>query len=364
RLTGYLDVATEGAVRQAEGDTNQAEPQKIEFRGGIGGAYYHYFTKRVADNVAADAHVDFSYNPSVVFSLQVRDRFRRLVRPFSNPNTVEGTTISYGRNLNTGSIDFVGRSKSQVLEGRVGYTNLYAFYDSGIYQYADTMTHRVPAALSWSFFPNSALIYGFDYAGQRYSQARIETSPTLLSNSNRISNWIGYNGALTERFSLTASVGYAVGFYDLGSDFDGVIARAEARWRPRPTITLSGGYDRDYVPSYIGNFYLMNRLYLNTAFVVSGALELGVKGWVAFDKSGLAVTPDGTFLGNQPYRKDIRVWAGFFAEYRFRAWLALFGELGYLADFTDFVYLGVQPLVTPNANYQKFQAWLGLRVFY
>ncbi|MFZ1862771.1 MAG: hypothetical protein WAU39_01000 [Polyangiales bacterium] len=29
RLTGYLDVATEGAVRQAEGDTNQAEPQKI-----------------------------------------------------------------------------------------------------------------------------------------------------------------------------------------------------------------------------------------------------------------------------------------------------------------------------------------------
>ncbi len=124
RLAGYLDVATEGAVRQAEGDTNQAEPQKIEFRGGIGGAYYHFFTNRLSDNVAADAHVDFSYNPSVVFSLQVRDQFRRFVRPFSNPNTVEGTTISYGRNYNTGSIDFVGRSKSQVLEGRVGYTNL------------------------------------------------------------------------------------------------------------------------------------------------------------------------------------------------------------------------------------------------
>ncbi|MGD8318652.1 MAG: hypothetical protein PVH76_12950, partial [Myxococcales bacterium] len=94
------------------------------------------------------------------------------------------------------------------------------------------------------------------------------------------------------------------------------------------------------------------------------ALELGVKAWVAFNKSGLAVTPDGTFLGTQPYRKDIRVWTAFFAEYRFRAWLALFGELGYLADFTNFEYTGVQPLVTPVASYQKFQAWLGLRVFY
>ncbi len=102
------------------------------------------------------------------------------------------------------------------------------------------MTHRVPASLSWSFFPTSALVYSFGYAGPtilvRPASIRLAT---LLSNSNRVSNWIGYNGALTERFSLTASVGYAVGFYDLGSDFDGVIARAEARWRPRPTITLS-----------------------------------------------------------------------------------------------------------------------------
>ena len=105
-------------------------------------------------------------------------------------------------------------------------------------------------------------------------------------------------------------------------------------------------------------------IYIKAPRMVTGALEVGVKGWVAFDKSGLAVTPDGTLLGNQPYRKDIRVWAGFFGEYRFRAWLALFGSVGYVADFTDFVYLGVQPLVTPNANYQTFQAWLGLRVFY
>ena len=34
------------------------------------------------------------------------------------------------------------------------------------------------------------------------------------------------------------------------------------------------------------------------------------------------------------------MYAGIFGEYRFKAWLALFGKVGYLADFTDFQYLG------------------------
>ncbi len=364
RLTGYLDVATEGALRQAEGDTSRAQPQKIEFRGGLGVHYYHYFIDRIADNAAVDAHIDLSYNPSAVFSLEVRNLFRRTIQPFADPNTPEGRTISYGTNHNTGSVDFVGRSKSRVLEGRIGYTNQISFFDADIYDYGNSMTHRVPASLTWSFFPTSALVYNVEYFGQRFNSDPLTSSPTLLSDNNRVSTFIGYNGAITERFSLSALIGYAAGFYELGDDFDGVIARVEARWQPRPTITLSGGYDRNYVPSFIGNFTLMNRLYLETSFILSGALELGIKTWASFDESGLAVTPDGALLGNVPYREDIRVYAGFFAEYRFRPWLALFGEIGYLADFTDFEYLGVEPFVDPTAAYQKFQAWLGLRVFY
>ena len=121
RLTGYLDVATEPPLRQREGDASKADPQKIEFRGGVGLSFYHYFNGRVAPNAAADAHVDFAYNPSRVFSLQVRDVFRRTIRPFTNPNTPEGTTTSYGRNTNNASLDLVGRSKSQVLEGSLGF---------------------------------------------------------------------------------------------------------------------------------------------------------------------------------------------------------------------------------------------------
>ena len=365
RVEGYLDIATEGSQRQSQGDTSRGEPQKIQFRGGIGARYYHYFFGRVPDNVGADGHFNFAYNPSKVFSLQVRDLFRRTVRPFSNANTTGGSTISYGRNHNTAALNLVGRSKSQVLEGRIGYTNVLEFFDAAIYGYGNNMTHRVPAELSWRFFPTSALVYHVQYSHQQFQNPdEILASPTLLSDNNRVSNLIGYNGAITERFSLTAMIGYAAGFYKFAEDFDGVIARVDTRWQPRPTIGLTAGYERDIRPSFIGNFVTVNRLHANARFTLAGALQLGVRGWVSFDKSGLALNPDGTLLGTEPNREDIRVYAGVFGEYRFKAWLALFGDVGYLADFTDFRYLGTAPLLDPAANYQRFEAWLGLRVFY
>jgi len=365
-VQGYLDIATEGTVRQSEGDSNAAEPQKIQFRGGIGVDYLHYFTDRVGDTVGGDGHINFAYNPSKVFSLVINDVFRRTVRPFSDPNTLQGSTISYGRNINTASLNLVGRSKSQVLESTIGYTNRLEFFDANIYGYGNNISHRVPASFSWLFFPTSALVYTVEYTNQEFvNPSEIATSPTLLSKNNRVSNLIGYNGAITERFSLTAMLGYAAGFYKVGQNFDDVIARVELRWQARPTIGVSLSYDRDIVPSYIGNFVLLNRLHAKTTFTLIGALQLGLQAWASIYKTGLALSPDGTLLGDQPFRKGTRVYAGIFGEYRFTSWLALFADLGYLADFTDYRYVGLSPtLLDPVANYQRFEAWLGLRVFY
>lgn len=371
RLSGYLDVATEGAVRQSEGEANAPEPQKVEFRGGLGAHYYHFFEERIPGAVGGDAHVDFSYNPSKVFSLVIGNVFMRTVRPFANPNTASGPTMSYGRNLNRATLELVGRSKSDVLEGRLGYTNSFEAFDAEIYAYGKNLTHSVPASLSWKFFPTSALVYDIVYAHQQYSNpSDVAASPTFLSDNNRVSNLIGYNGAITERWSLTAMIGYAAGFYTsvtdvpIGEGFDDVIARVDARWRARPNITVTSGYNRILQPSFIGNYVLINRLHLDSRFIIRGAFQFGTTTWVSFDKSGLALNPDGSLLGNQPYRKDIRLNASIFGEYRFRPWLALFGDFGYLADFTEFEYTGPGALLAPAARYQRFEAWLGIRVFY
>lgn len=364
RVTGYLDVATEPPQRQREGEANKPVPQKIQFRGGVGVRYYQYFDDRVDPNAAADAHIDFAYNPSEVFTLQVRDVFVRTIRPFTNANTPEGPTTSYGRNINTAGIDFIGRSKGGVLEGRLGYTNIFEFFDSDLFQYGNSITHLVPASLSWSFLPNSALIYRVTYENQQYDETEVATSSTLLLDSNRVRTDFGYNGALTERLSMTALIGYTAGFFALADDFDGVVARVDFRWQPRPTIQVLAGYERNFRPSFIGNYYQLNRLFAESTFIVAGAFRLGLTGWVSFDKSGLALTPDGALLGNQPNRKGLRAHAGIIGEYRFRSWLSLIGRAGYLADFTDFEYVGAQPILEPAARYQRFDVWLGLRVFY
>ncbi|MEM7433550.1 MAG: hypothetical protein AAF436_00265 [Myxococcota bacterium] len=364
RLTGYLDFATEGPQRQAQGDS-KPEPQKITFRGGLGAQYLHYFNDRVRDNVAADAHFHFAYNPSRVFSLQLYDRFRRTVQPFSDPNVLVGETTSYGLNTNNAGVDFVVRSRSEVLEGRVGYRNSFVFFDSQLYQYADNLTHRVPAQLSWRFFPSSAIVYEFEYAHQDYVNPELVfLSPTALSDNNRVKSQIGYNGALTNTLSLAAFVGYTAGLYDALEDFDDVTARVELGWTPRPTIKLDGGYTRDTVPSFIGNFISFNRLHLNATFTAAGALVVGVRSWVSFDKSGLALRPDGAFVGTEPRREGIRTRVALWGEYRFRSWISMFAEVAYLADFTNFQFIGIGPLVDPTAQYQKVQAWIGLRVFY
>ena len=364
RVTGYLDVATEPPQRQREGESNKPVQQKIQFRGGIGARYYHYFDDRVGPNAAADAHIDVTYNPSEVFSLQVLDVFVRTIRPFTNANTPEGRTTSYGRNINRAGIDFIGRSKGGVLEGRLGYTNIFEFFDSDLFQYGNSITHRVPASLSWSFLPNSALIYRVIYENQQYDETEVAASSTLLLDSNRVRTDFGYNGALTERLSMTARIGYTAGFFALADDFDGVVARVDFRWQARPTIQVLAGYERNFRPSFIGNYYQLNRLFAESTFIVAGAFRLGLTGWVSFDKSGLALTPDGTLLGNQPNRKGLRAHAGIIGEYRFRSWLSLIGRAGYLADFTDFEYVGAQPILEPAARYQRFDVWLGLRVFY
>ena len=57
------------------------------------------------------------------------------MRPFTNPDTQQGTTTSYGRNTNTATLNLIGRSKSQVLEGHLGYTNYIEFFDSSVFKH-------------------------------------------------------------------------------------------------------------------------------------------------------------------------------------------------------------------------------------
>ena len=82
--------------------------------------------------------------------------------------------------------------------------------------------------------------------------------------------------------------------------------------------------------------------------------------------TGTALASDGIPIGTFFTRQAWRISARAYAEYRALTWLAITLELSYLADFTDFAYRPDPSieLVDPGAGFNKFQTWLGLRVFY
>lgn len=369
RTTAHLDVSTIGPKRASEGEGAQAAPAKVAFRGGGSASYLYYLSNRVQSNLEAGAKLDLSINPGGIFTPRIHERFRRTIRPFTDPNVPIGRTTSYGLNNNAAGLELAVKSKSQLIKGLVDYTYDNTWFQSSQFDYAANHTHRIKGGTSWRFFPTTALLWDLTVDIQKYpNQALVAQSATQLSDNIRAATKVGINGAVTKTFSLTGSVGYAVGFYDAGPDFDGVTGVAEARWSPRPSTSLSGGYNRSFVSSYLGNYVTSNQLYLRGQILLKQRVLLGLDTSASFDRSGLALTPAGGQTGSTARRKDIRVQSDLYAEYRATDWFAVTANVIYGADFTDFVFnqpaSGGGLLINPAARYQKIEGWLGVRVFY
>ena len=372
RLTAHLDVSTLNAQRRLEGEAADDDGAMVAFRGGVEGSFYHYFTDRVrdqaGDRLSGKGRLNLMINPNGRFTVRLHELFERTVRPFTDADSEAGETIGFGRNHNEAGIEFQMRSRGDVLKGRLGYTHKYSFYDDNVFDYATRSSHVATGGLSWRFFPTTTLLYETEVDFSTHpNEADAAVAPTLVTDGIRVENRVGVNGAVTDRFSLTAMVGYGVGFYDQADDYDSVTGRLEARWRPRDTVQLALGYERRFSPSLIGNFSRQNRIYLNATLLMIDRLLIGSKNWLSFDKSGAALRPDVmTNVGDELRRKDIRGYASLYGEYRFTDWLAMTAEAAYSFDLTDFDYStgGLPPLVDPPADYGKVEAWLGLRVFY
>ena len=189
-----------------------------------------------------------------------------------------------------------------MLEGTSGLHQLLEFFDADMYGYGNNMTHRVPASLDWLFFPTSALVYTFEYANQQFANPdEILASPTLLSDNNRVSNMIGYNGAITERFSLTAMIGYARRVLQDRQ-------RLRRRDRPRRRALAASADDRlsrrlrpRLRPSFIGNFVTIKPAATRSASSrcpapSSSASRPGSRSTSRASR----YSPDGTLLGTKP----------------------------------------------------------------
>lgn len=364
RLTPHLDLSTLGSQRTDEVHDTDYLP-KVAFRSGLGASYYQFFNDEVNDNVAANLGGRLIFMPQRRISGSIYNNYVRTIRPF----TAEGALgNNYIRNSNRagGSLEY--QSRSRVVTAGLDYAFGIDLLPSESFEFANQFLHIANANSAWNFLPSTQLFYDFRLEAQDFRNEQIGAS-ALNSDSNRIRTRLGLRGAILPTLSATAAVGYAGGFYDEDrlTEYDNAVAQAELRWRPRESIKVALGYDRDFFISLFGGFYRRDRGYASVSTIVLKALSLSLEAWAGLLDYGRTIAADGSPLGvnGDTSREDIMVQVDLFVEYRVLSWLAFTGSARYTGDFTDFEFQSnAAGVPIAPAGYHKVDVFGGVRAFY
>ncbi len=374
RATAHLMVATRGPERRAEGEAGGGEENQgtqsqpaVTFRGGVSGSFYTFFNDIDRSNMELDASLALGILPGRAFSVNISDEFGRSIRPFTENSDARA---SFGRIRNNAGIQANFATSGDVLKIGVGYNFMLDFFEDERFQYGSNFRHLITLNETFRFLPETAILHDttvtiLDYFGTS------PLTPTRVSDGVLLRTRAGLNGAFTTNFSVLAMAGYAAGFFNsvgaYDQEYESVIAQIEARWQIEQNTRLTFGYVRDFQPSFLGNFYRLDRGFANFQVLIGGSFLLGVEIGGGYYEFGAIVQPDGmTAVGSSVDRGDVRLDAEIFAEYRFTDWLGVNATLQYNGSFTDFQYRidsDTGPVPNP-AGFNKFQAWFGVRVFY
>lgn len=375
RITPHIMLSTLGEERRSEGanaDDEDSAPPAVTFRGGVSAAYYEFFADPNRRNLELDASLRLNVLPERPFSFSIWDTFNRSIRPFT-----ENSPASTARIGNDAGIDLLFQSTGGIFQVRLGYQFGLRFFEDSAFQYGNSMNHQFTLSETFRFLPSTGIIHETTVSYNDYFNynpaAGLGVSPLNLSDSVRLRTRIGLNGALTESLSLSATVGYAAGFFldpaptpGYAQDYDSIVANVEGRWQISPDVRLSLGYDRDFFAAFLGNYYSRDRGYVAFQALIAGAFMLAIDGDVGYLDYGIIIDPSGAAAGSSPSREDIRVNASAFMEYRFTDWLGVNATGRYSGNFTDYQYMVLTggPSVLDPAQYNRFEAYLGVRVFY
>ncbi len=374
RAVAHLLFSTRGEQRQQEGEGggegSGAGPPTATFRGGISGSFYHFFNDNSRTNMEVDADLALTILPERTFSIDITENFGRSVRPFTEL-TLAAT--SYARIQNNAGLRLNFQTDGGVLRIGLGYNFLVNYFEDANFGYGNTLGHVIALTETFRFLPQTAIIHDTSFRVNDVLNEATIRGP-LMNDGFLLRTRIGLNGAFTTNFSVLALVGYGAGFFNsratvadtYDQEYESVVAQVEARWQILPNVRLHFGYDRDFQPSFIGNFMRQDRGYINFQTLVDRVFLLGADVSLGYVEFGAPVDVDGTLLGTAATRGDIRFVGRLFMEYRFTDWLGVNGTFRYQGNFTDFQY-NLRPtmgVIADPASYNKVELWLGVRVFY
>jgi hypothetical protein len=273
-----------------------------------------------------------------------------------------------------------------LFDWRLGYELAYAYFEENEFDELNNFQHSVLTRGRWRFLPRTALQYD-----ARYSMVRYQTN-RLQPDGDFIEARVGLSGLVTSQIAFLALVGWNSSFYEAGQgsssvaqNYDGYVAHGEVKFflSPAPTAdsvpvglsSIAAGYQRNFSNSYLGSFYIRDRGYLALNYFLGGVFVAQLEGGV-----GAYQFPRIDVL-NGPF-KQARIDAKLFAEYRLSDTFGLNTTLTYDqaigpgphedadpdADPDSRANQGVLLSETPrfydDLEYKRFQAFVGVRLFW
>jgi hypothetical protein len=401
RVTPSLYISTIGAQRR-EGDA-APQPPSVRFRAGVNATYREFIglsSDPVASqpqndisaqrNVSGNADARLEISPERPFGAVLSANYGRFILPTtstSDPN------FGLNRDVVGAGAELVAQPGSGTLDWRFGYAVSDTLFEQSIGQPYENIINQLYTRGRWKFRPRTALIYDATFGFTSYAN-QAQAAATGLVNSTPVRSRIGLNGLITDRFTMTAMVGWGASFdqttiVNAQPQYDSVIAQAELKWflSASPGLAQSAdvgvslssiavGYNRDFVNSYLGNFYGQDRGYLRFNYFFAGralvALEGGVSG---IEYPNMYWGPDLANPKGGDFRHsaftDLRVDSSLFGEYRFTDSFGLNATVRYTANFSTAVVpdndLGPNVAVPQGQSYDmswsRFETFLGLRYF-
>ncbi len=366
RVTPHLFLSTLGAQR-TEADPGQAPQPTVDFRLGASLPVLFYFNTERRTRIEANADLGLQLLPGRPVSFVLNGRYTRTERPFaSGPEN-----ISYGRNTMNVAPGIGFQTVGGVLRASVGGSFTYDFFDNESFGTYDSKSYGANVSASWEFLPKTALIYQAEAAFRDYESNSDPAAAMTTSGAARRSDgtrWAfrgGVNGALSARISATLMAGYTATFFKNGDDRDSPTVAAELRWKPTDTITTSVGYDRTLTAAFQGNFHTNDRVGAKFELLAGGAFLMSAGAHFTYVQYGADELVDET--ANEA-RVDNRVGADLSGEYRFADWIAMTANTSVTTNMTDYQLrtpgMGATPVVLDPVKFTRFDAFLGLRIFY
>jgi hypothetical protein len=372
RLSPHLYISTITGER-----AENAPPRVLTLRAGISGSVKHYFATDAGTNIGATQDAKLTWRPSSVFALELFEEVSRTIEPFTEPADAgipepaapdaEGTSLgdlSFARDELKVGARAQASTPGDVFKAGLGYKFAIDHFEHDAFRDNRSNSHTIGGDTSWEFYPKTALfwdggvtLHNFIYSMDELTPAEQSAVISERHDSTSVKTRLGLNGAVTQQIAFTLAGGYGAGFYADNNDYESFIAQVEGRWRPRETILWSLGYDREFVPTFQGNFARMDRFKTRLQFLFGGSFLLSARAEVTLLDFGQ--DPE------QGERDDTHLLGNLSGEYRILDWLAITAELSYWQNLTDFVFVAGSgaAAVSDPAEYKRVEAWLGIRAF-